>query len=133
VDSPILNRDRAEEVVRTWLSLKAQALGPEHRIEALNLILTDSLLESWQYRARIFEQNNSYQQFRHSVSIESLFYPADNPNEGEITATVREVAKFYRNGQQVQGESYDSTLKVRYDVVRENQTWRIQQIEVLEQ
>jgi hypothetical protein len=133
VDSPILNRDRAEEVIRTWLSSKAQALGPEHRIDALNTILTAPLLESWQYRARIFEQNNSYQQFRHSVSIESLSYPADNPNAGEITATVREVAKFYRNGQQIQGESYDSTLKVRYDVVRENQTWRIQEIAVLEQ
>jgi len=133
MNSPTLNRDRAEEVIRTWLSSKAQALGPEHRIEALNAILTDPLLASWQYRARVFKQNNSYQQFRHSVSIESLSYPADNPNEGEITATVREVAKLYRNGQPIQSESYDSTLKVRYDVVRKNQSWRIQEIAVLEQ
>jgi len=132
VSAGALNRDRAEAIVRTWLSQKAQALGPEHRIEALNSILTDPLLESWQYRAQIFENNNSYQQFRHSVSIESLSYPANNPNQGQITATVREVAKFYRNGNQISDRSYDSTLKVRYDVVRENQSWRIQKIELLE-
>jgi len=129
-ETALLNRDRAEEIVRTWLNRKAQALGPEHRTEALNSILTAPLLSGWQNRAQTFANRNSYQQFRHSVTIESLSYRPNQPNQGQITAQVREVAKFYRNGNQIQERSYDSTLKVRYDVIRENQTWRINGITV---
>jgi hypothetical protein len=132
-ETALLNRDRAETIVRTWLSEKAQALGPEHRTEGLDSILSASLLSSWQSRAQTFANRNAYQQFRHSVTIESLSYRPNQPNQGQITAQVREVAKYYRNGNQIADRSYDSTLKVRYDVVRENQTWRINGITVLDQ
>ena len=132
-DTALLNRDRAEAIIRTWLSQKAQALGPEHRTEALSSILTSPLLSGWENRAQTFANRNAYQQFRHSVTIESLSYRPNQPNQGQITAQVREVAKYYRNGNQIPDRSYDSTLKVRYDVVRENETWRIKGITVLEQ
>jgi hypothetical protein len=129
-----LNRDRAEQVIRTWLDSKAKAFGPDHQIEALNQILTGSLLSSRKSQAQQYEQNNWYQYFSHSLSIESFSYPAENvTTEAQITATVREVAKFYRNGNLTEARSYDSTLKVRYDIVRENKTWRIEGIEVLNQ
>lgn len=128
-----LNRDRAETIVRTWLSSKAQALGPEHQAQALSQILTEPLLSSWQSRSQTFENRNIYQQFRHSVTINNVNYSSDTPDQGQITATVREVARFYRNGNQVESQaySYDSTLDVRYDVVRADQNWRIEGIEVL--
>lgn len=127
-----LNRDRAEQIIRTWLTRKAEAFGPDHQVDALNQILTGSLLSSRKTQAQTLEQNNSYQYFRHSLSIESFSYPAnDVTTEGQITAVVREVAKFYDDGNLNESRSYDSTLKVRYDVVRENKTWRIEGIEVL--
>lgn len=134
-ESPLLNRDRAEAIIRNWFKYKAQALGPNHQTEALAKILTAPLLSGWQSRAQTFAENNSYQQFRHSLSLESLSYPADNPDQAQIIASVREVATFYRDGKAVpdSDRTYDSTLKVRYDIVRENQSWRIQGIAVLEQ
>ena len=128
-----LNRATGEQIVRTWLSSKAQALGPQHQASALEEILTDPLLSSWEARSQTFENNNTYQQFRHSVTIESISYPADNSDEGEVIATVREVAKFYRNGNQIPSQSYDSTLKVGYDVVRQNGNWRIKGISIIEE
>lgn len=131
-ESQKLTRDRAEQIVRSWLSSKALALGPQHQTQALNEILADPLLSQWQSRAENFANQNVYQQFRHSVTIESV--SSETPNQGQIIAQVREVAKYYRNGREVASSnySYDSTLKVRYDVVRENQTWRINKVEVID-
>jgi len=129
-----LNRDRAEQIIRTWFDSKAKAFGPDHQIEALDEILTGSLLSSRKAQAQQYEQNNWHQYFSHSLNIESFSYPAENvTTKGQITATIREVAKFYGNGNLNESRSYDSTLKVRYDVVRENKTWRIERIEVLNQ
>jgi len=128
-ESQKLTRDRAERLVRSWLSSKALALGPEHQIQALDTILTDPLLSQWQSRAETFANQNVYQQFRHSVSIESI--SSETPNQGQIVAQVREVAKYYRNGRQSPNYSYDSTLKVRYNVIRENETWQIKGIELI--
>jgi len=44
---------------------------------------------------------------------------------------VREVAKFYQDGKLSKSRSYDSTVKVRYDLVRENKAWRIKGVKVL--
>jgi len=128
-----LNRTLGEQIVRTWLSSKAQALGPQYQASALAEILTDPLLSSWESRSQTFENNNIYQQFRHSVTIESVSYATENPDQGEVIATVREVAKYYRNGNQIPSQSYDSTLRVRYDVVRQDGNWRIEGITVIEE
>lgn len=129
--SPSLTRQRAEQLVRRWLNSKAQALGPDHQIEALDQILTNPLLSSWETRAQIFERNNWYQYFRHSITIESFSDSGNNANQGQVTATVREVAKFYQDGKLSKSRSYDSTVKVRYDLVRENKAWRIKGVKVL--
>ncbi|MFP4134518.1 MAG: IMS domain-containing protein [Halothece sp.] len=129
--SVILDEAIAEEIVRDWLSHKAQAFGPQYEEEAFEDILTDSLLSQWQDRSQSLENNNFYQQFRHSVQIESLAFSPDNPNEGQITAEVREVSNFYRDGELSEEDSYDSTLRVRYDVVRDDETWLIDRIEVI--
>lgn len=128
-----LNRATGEQIIRTWLSSKAQALGPQNQASALAEILTDPLLSSWESRSQTFENNNIYQQFRHSVTIESVSYAAENPDQGEVIATVREVAKYYRNGNQIPSQSYDSTLRVRYDVVRQDKNWRIEGITVIKE
>jgi hypothetical protein len=128
-DPTQLTRDRAEQIVRTWLSRKALALGPQYQIDPLDQILTEPLLSLWLDRAQTFVNRKTYQQFRHSVAIEGV--SSEEPNQGEILASVREVAKYYRNGREIPSRSYDSTLKVRYDVVREEETWKIREIEVI--
>ena len=128
--SVILNEGIAEEIVRSWLSRKAQAFGPQHQAEALEEILTDSLLSQWKARSQTLENNNQYQYFRHSVNLESLAFSPDNPNEARITAQVREISKFYRDGELSEEKSYDSMLTVRYDVVRDDETWLIDRIQV---
>ncbi|MDR9404151.1 MAG: IMS domain-containing protein [Halothece sp. Uz-M2-17] len=131
-DSVFLNRDRAAAIINRWFTQKSQALGSDYNTAALNSILIDPLLSQVQNRAQTFANRNSYQQFEHEIiNIDGWKHPTNNPNQGQITATVREAARFYRNGEEIPSRYYDSTLKVRYDVVRENQTWRIKGITVL--
>ncbi|AFZ44812.1 heat shock protein DnaJ domain protein [Halothece sp. PCC 7418] len=131
-DSTFLNRDRAAQIINRWFTRKRQALGSDHNVEALRAILTNPLLSQVQSRAQTFSNGNSYQEFEHEIiSIDSWQHPTNNPNQGQITATVREAATLYRNGEEIPNRSYDSTLKVRYDVVRENKGWRIQAITVI--
>ncbi|QDZ39170.1 DUF4101 domain-containing protein [Euhalothece natronophila Z-M001] len=132
-DSPvILDEATAEEIVRTWLNSKAQAFGPQYEKEAFEEILTDSLLSQWQARSETLENNNWHQYFSHNINIESIAFSPDNPNEGEVIANIREVSNFYRDGELSEEDSYDSTLRVRYDVVRDDETWLIDRIQVLD-
>jgi len=49
-----------------------------------------------------------------------------------VEATVTEQGSFYNNGQLDESSSYDDTLQVRYNLIRENGEWRIQDWQVLE-
>jgi hypothetical protein len=49
-----------------------------------------------------------------------------------VEATVTERGSFYNNGQLDESSSYDDSLQVRYNLIRENGQWRIQDWEVLQ-
>ncbi len=60
---------------------------------------------------------------------------AETAQEGEtasIEALVSERAEFYSQGQLDSSASYDSTIRVRYDLIRQDSQWRIQAMTVLE-
>lgn len=57
----------------------------------------------------------------------------ENAASGAIVdATVSERGSFYSNGQLDESSSYDDTLQVRYNLMRQNGEWRIQDWQVLE-
>ncbi|MBE9206335.1 DUF4101 domain-containing protein [Nostoc sp. LEGE 06077] len=121
----------AEEVIRTWLSTKALALGPNHDVESLTNILTGSSLSQWRLIAQQDRADNRYRQYNHSVKVEFVSKNELDSNRAAVLATVKEATQFYENGQKK--KSSNESLRVRYDLIRREGTWRIQSMYVVNQ
>jgi hypothetical protein len=126
-----LTEENAKEVIQTWLSSKAKALGEDHQVEPLEQVLVNPALSRWQKRAESANKNKSYWEYKHSVAATSVKTSDKNPDEAIAEAEVKEVAKLYKQGRLNKSSSYDSNLRVQYDLVRKDNQWRIQDMKVL--
>ena len=127
----LLTKDSAQQVIEIWLSSKAQAMGKTHQVEQLEKILVAPVLSRWQKLAEAAKKNNSYAQYTHALVVKSVKTSNALPDEASVEAEVDESAQFYQNGVMNKSDSYDSKLTVRYDLVRKDNQWRIQNMEVL--
>lgn len=114
----------AEEVIQSWLSTKAAALGPSHNVDSLEEILTGSALSQWRLVAQQERADNRYRKYNHSVKVESVSKSDTDSNRAVVAAMVKEETQFYENGQSK--KSSDESLRVRYDLIRRDGIWRIQ-------
>ncbi|MEH2352332.1 IMS domain-containing protein [Nostoc sp.] len=130
LDGPLTDA-AAEEIVRTWLSTKAQALGPNHEINNLEQILTGSALSQWRVIAQQARSDNRYRKYEHSVKVESVEKIDLFADRAAVVATVKEATQLYENGQ-FKNSSNDN-LRVRYDLIRQRAKWRIQSASVVNQ
>ncbi len=121
----------AKRAIEQWLAAKAAALGPEHNAEQLQQVLVDPSLSQWQRRAAEAERDNWYWQYKHQVDVLKVETNDANADLGKVEAQVREEADFYERGQLNRGYSYSDNLRVRYDLIRQQGQWRIQDITVL--
>ncbi|MBN3870900.1 IMS domain-containing protein [Nostoc sp. JL33] len=119
----------AEEVIRTWLSIKAEALGPNHEINNLEQILTGSALSQSRQTAEVYKSENRYYKYRHSLKVESVEKIDLFADRAAVEATVKEATQLYENGQFE--NSSEENLRVRYDLIRQRGKWRIQSISVV--
>ncbi|MDJ0737527.1 MAG: IMS domain-containing protein [Nostocaceae cyanobacterium] len=126
-----LTEETAKEVIQTWLSTKATALGSNHNIESLEHILVDPALSQWQRIVKQDQQKNRYRQFEHQITEISIDKNDSDDNHAAVVAAVTEVAKFYDNGQINQRRSYDETVRVKYDLVKQEGVWRIQSMSIV--
>ncbi|BAY18746.1 hypothetical protein NIES21_45990 [Anabaenopsis circularis NIES-21] len=129
-DGPLTDQT-AEEVIQTWLSTKAIALGPNHDVDSLNGILTGSSLSQWRLIAQQDRADNRYRRYDHSVKVEFVTKNDLDPNRAVVLATVKEATQFYENAQKK--KSSNESLRVRYDLIRREGTWRIQSMYVVNQ
>ncbi|MEH1956462.1 MAG: IMS domain-containing protein [Nostoc sp.] len=129
-DGPLTDAT-AEEVIRTWLSTKAEALGPNHEINNLEQILTGSALSQWRLIAQQDRSDNHYRKYDHSVKVESVEKIELFADRAAVVATVKEATQLYENGQ-FKNSSNDN-LRVRYDLIRQGGKWRIQSTSVVNQ
>ncbi|TVQ44842.1 MAG: DUF4101 domain-containing protein [Gloeocapsa sp. DLM2.Bin57] len=127
----ILNNDQASIIVAKWLEAKSRAFGINHEINALNEILVDPLLSKRVEIANLVKSQNSYREYEHDFEIESVIMDENNPEKAIIIAQVREVGKYYQNERFLADKSYDSTLRVRYDLNKVDQRWLISNIQDL--
>ncbi len=121
----------AEQVIKTWLERKSEALGSNHEIERLSQILVNPALSRWEAIARTARRSNWHREFEHTIENGSIQIPQADENQAKVEAQVREVAKHYRGERLVRRESYDSNLRVQYDLVRQNGRWFIRDMTVL--
>ncbi|WP_392530687.1 IMS domain-containing protein [Nostoc sp. C117] len=124
-----LTNGKAQEIIETWLSTKAAALGPNHDINNLEQILTGSALSQWRLIAQQDRLDNRYRKYDHSVKIESVEKVDLFVDRAAVEATVKEATQLYENGQFKR--SSDEKLRVRYDLMRQQGKWRIQSISVV--
>ncbi|MEH2365058.1 IMS domain-containing protein [Nostoc sp.] len=121
----------AEQIIRTWLSTKAEALGPNHEINNLEQILTGSALSQWRAIAQQARSDNRYRKYGHSLKVESVEKIDLFADRAAVVATVKEVTQLYENGQYK--NSSNENLRVRYDLIRQRGKWRIQSTSVVNQ
>ncbi len=121
----------AEQIIRTWLSTKAEALGPNHEINNLEQILTGSALSQWRAIAQQARSDNRYRKYGHSLKVESVEKIDLFADRAAVVATVKEVTQLYENGQYK--NSSNENLRVRYDLIRQRGKWLIQSASVVNQ
>jgi hypothetical protein len=128
-----LTNEAAQQVVQTWLSAKAAALGPNRATNQLDQILVESALTQWQQQAEDDKRSNSYRQYQHAIrAIDSVEMSDVDPNQARVDAEVGEAATFYVNGQVDPSLSYTSdSIRVRYNLVRRGGKWLIREMNVL--
>ena len=124
--------DIAAEAVNTWLAAKREALGQGRNITSLETALVDPALTRWQNRVQGSAESSWYWEYDHGVEI--LTVEPDDPNADALVveARVEEKGSLYEFGQLNGAESYESTLNVRYDLVRQDDQWFVQDINVLD-
>ncbi|MCT7948752.1 IMS domain-containing protein [Ancylothrix sp. C2] len=119
----------AQRAVETWFSVKRDALGPNHAVGRLGEILTGPALAKWQQWANEAKQSNSYQKYKHSLSVKSVDPSKDDPNRAKAEASVSEAVEIFEGGKLA--DQRDDNMVVRYDLVRKDGRWRIQDWEVV--
>ncbi len=127
----ILDEETAKIVVAKWLEVKSRAYGVNHEIDALAEILVEPLLTKRVEIANLVKNQNSYREYEHDLAIESVIVDENNPEQAVVIARIREVGKYYQNERFLSDKSYDSTLRVRYDLVKVGQQWLISNIQDL--
>ncbi|MDJ0599697.1 MAG: IMS domain-containing protein [Crocosphaera sp.] len=125
----MLTQEGAQQVIEMWLSSKSQALGKNYDIESLNKILADPLLSRWERQAQQLQKNQNYWTYQHEVKVNSFNPSQNNPNQAVVDANVQELAQYYQQGQI--SSSYNDSLRVRYNLVRQRDRWLIQEIDVI--
>ncbi len=124
-----LTKESAQVLVASWLATKADAMGSNHNIDALEKILTEPVLSQWRAQAEDAQSNNVHGQYTHKVNIVDV--ASKKPDQVTIEADVQESVQYFQDGQADEGSSYNQTLRVQYTVVRQDEQWRIQTISVL--
>ena len=123
-----LTEGAAQEVIQTWLSTKAVALGPTHNMASLPDILTGEVLTQWRQLAQQEKLQNRHRTYNHTVKVEYVDQKAD---QAVVVATVREVTQFYSQSQ-IRNFT-DETLRVRYSLLRRADVWQIENMSVVNQ
>jgi hypothetical protein len=124
-----LNTEQAQSLLEGWLSVKAQALGKEHKISYLSTVLAEPMLNIWKQRAQVLG-GKDYWQYQHQVQVESVRIDPKNPNLATVEARVQEKANYFSQGQLNRTKSFDDRLRVRYQLSRVNNKWLIKNSQV---
>ncbi|MGL5508558.1 MAG: ARC6/PARC6 family protein, partial [Microcoleaceae cyanobacterium] len=124
-----LNNEVAALVLKKWFDTKAVALGPDNNVEKLSEILIDPALNRWQNTARNLKQDNSYRKYIHDLQVNEVKVSENNPEEAQVEVEVREKTEFFTDNKLLNFQQ--DNLRIRYELVRQNNEWRIKDWQVL--
>jgi hypothetical protein len=125
-------QDMAKRAIDDWLAAKRAALGENHDLDGLSTILLEPALTQWRNRAESGIRENWHWEYTHSVEVLKV-EPEDPAAEAlTVDAQVTEQANFYELGVRDLSASYDETLTMRYELVRQDGNWRVQSMSKLD-
>jgi len=127
--SGAITETAAKQIVESWLSAKAAALGPNHAVEELKQVLTEPALSRWQLMADAQQKNNAYQRYEHNLQVKGVTTNPTNPDRAQVEAQVMEKAEVFDGDRLVSSRNED--LRVRYDLIRQEGQWRIMDWQVM--
>ncbi|MBD0337371.1 MAG: DUF4101 domain-containing protein, partial [Cyanobacteria bacterium Co-bin13] len=115
----------AERAIENWLTAKREALGSEHQADGLRTALADPALTQWERRAREARQSNWYWEYEHTVEVKSVEPRDPSADALRATATVTETGRYFELGIENDSASYQDTLNMQYELIRQDGDWRI--------
>lgn len=119
-----LSEEAAQQVIDLWLSTKAEVFGSDRKTELLPNVLTGQALTRWQGEARLSEQDQMEVRYEHRLAIDEVTTSASEPDKATVSATVTELARYYQGGEMTRNRE-DRDLKVVYNLVRADGSWKI--------
>ncbi|NJN32506.1 MAG: DUF4101 domain-containing protein, partial [Synechococcales cyanobacterium RM1_1_8] len=117
----------AEQVINLWLTTKTQVFGSEQKGELLGNVLTGEALNFWESESTLSKQDGTEVRYQHTLAVNEV--QASSPDQATVMATVTELAKYYQGGQLTRNRE-DRDLQVRYDLVRDGNSWKITKMAV---
>ena len=126
--------DEIYGLVKKWLDVKAEAMGPRHVTTRLSEVLVDPMLKAVEGEAKEAKASGWFWNIRLlKLKIESVDTSRLSPEGGGrvvVVATVQESADLWAtNGKK--GDSYKSEYKVEYSAVPALRGWRLESALVL--
>lgn len=115
--------DMASQVINEWLEIKRQALGKDYQGDRLDDILLEPVLTQWTRRANAAAQESWYWEYEHNVEVESVTPDDPTADQLQAVAVVSEKARLFEFGVENTSASYDDTLRMQYDLVRQDGKW----------
>lgn len=117
----------AESLVKQWQAIKAEALGPGHKIDSLFQVLDGPMLAQWQALADKAKNRSCFWRFvllQLSVVRAEIFLDGFGAEVAEIEALLEEAAELV-DETQVKNPNYYSAYRIRYVLKRQaDDSWR---------
>ncbi|TVQ05831.1 MAG: DUF4101 domain-containing protein [Leptolyngbya sp. DLM2.Bin27] len=117
--------DMAERVINEWLEVKRAALGDSYQGDRLDDILVEPVLTQWRRRANAAAAESWYWEYEHTVEVESVTPDDPTADQLQAIAVVSEQARLFEFGVENVGAAYNDTLRMQYDLVRQDGNWYI--------
>jgi ARC6-like, IMS domain len=118
-----LTAPTAKQVLDLWFTVKKAAMGSGYAIDQLEQALIEPKLAEWQRAANEAKRDGAHVEYEHAVEVKKVEISPTNPNEAFVTASVRELRKYYEGSSLKEQQTDDLVLK--YALNKQNNQWKI--------
>jgi hypothetical protein len=130
LSAAVLNNQSATAIVESWLTAKAEAMGPERAIDKLNQVLLEPKLTIWRDTAEAAKRDNWHRKYKHEVKVSAVEQTKDKPNQAKVLAVVSETTEEFDSAGKLKDSKSDQNLQIQYTLTRQENQWRVQNWEV---
>ena len=113
----------AQQVLDLWFTVKKAAMGSGYSSNQLEQALMEPKLSEWRRASSEAQRDGAHVEYEHAVDIKKVEVSATNPNEALVTASIRELRKYYEGNTIKEQQTDDLTLQ--YTLSRQNNQWKI--------